>query len=119
VAGDAAGPVAPEMATGRGAGQRANERAIIPPCPFSVARFFRGSSSSVSAAPRRSTLVVRLLEMVERIASPSAPPTCEVALSRPGASRSDAVGGGNRHRYERQLETNPGIKADGIATPTV
>ena len=121
--GDAAAPVAPQIAMGRGAGQRANERAIISACPFSVARFFRGSSSSAQRAGAVARTLVARLDMVERIASPvprRPASRVEQARSEPGALRKrPAVGSGNRHRHKRQLETDPRIKADGIATPTV
>ena len=43
-------------------------------------------SATGSAACASSAWVTRVVEMVERIASPSDPPTCCVVLSRPEAS---------------------------------
>jgi hypothetical protein len=43
-------------------------------------------SATGSAAPPRSASLKRVVETVERIASPSDPPTCCVVLSRPEAS---------------------------------
>jgi hypothetical protein len=91
-------------------GHRANEEAIVSTCSFLTARLRRGRSTSAStalaahsspetvnapvnpcvsatgsAAPPWSALVIRVVATVERIASPSDPPTSWVALSSPEA----------------------------------
>src|SRR5690348_7081641 len=92
-------------------GHRANEVAIVSTCSFVTIRLRRGSrtrasttldpqsspatvnaplnpsvSATGSAAPPWSALATRVVETVERIASPSDPPTSWVELSRPEAS---------------------------------